>query len=67
MDQQWLATNRTPLFTRDKYAYWSVRMKCHLMSLGCKFWRSLEIEYEVPKYIPIDEGKLSQYESMKKI
>ena len=63
MDQQGLATNRHPLFTGDNYAYQSVRMKCHLMSLGYKVWRSVEIEYEVPKYIPIDEGELIQYEA----
>ena len=32
-----LDTNKPPLFTGEKYAYWSVRMKCHMMSLGWKF------------------------------
>ena len=63
MDQQGLATNIPPLFTEDNYAYWSVRMKCHLMSLGYEVWRSVEIEYEVPKYVPIDEGEQIQYEA----
>ena len=27
MDQEVLATNKTPLFTGDNYAYWSVRIK----------------------------------------
>ena len=62
MDQQGLATNKPALFTRDNYAYWSVRMKCHLMHLGYKFWRHVEIEQEVPKDVPIDE-ELSQYEA----
>ena len=38
-------------------------MKCHIMALGYKVWRSVEIEYEVPKDVPIDEGELSQYEA----
>ena len=64
MDQQeGLATNRPPLFTGDNYAYWSVRMKFHLMSLGYKFWRSVENVYAVSNEIPIDKGELSQYEA----
>ena len=63
MDQQGLATNKPPLFTRDNYAYLSLRMKCHLMSIGYKVWRSFEKEYEVPDDVPIDEGELSQYEA----
>ena len=59
MDQQGLATNIPPLFT----AYWSVRMNFHLMSLGYKVWRYVEIEYEVSKDVPIDEGELSQHEA----
>ena len=66
MDQQGLATNIPPLFIEDNYAYSSVRMKCHLMSLGYEVWRSVEIEYEVPKYVPIDEGELIQYEANSK-
>ena len=38
-------------------------MKFHLMSLGYRVWRSVEIEYEVPNDIPIDERELSQYEA----
>ena len=43
MDKQGLATNIPPLFTRDNYAYWSVRMKFHIMALGYKVWRTVEI------------------------
>ena len=64
MDQQeGLATKTPPLFIGDNYAYWSVRMKCHLMSLGYKFWRSVEREYKVPDDVPIDKGELSLYEA----
>ena len=66
MDQQGLASNIPCLFTEDNYAYWSVRMKCHLMALGDKVLRYVEIEYKVPFDVPIDEGELSQYEVNKK-
>ena len=55
MDQQEeLATNKTPLFTGDNYAHWSVRMKCHLMYLGYIVWRSVEIEFKLLANIPTD-------------
>ena len=65
MDQQeGLATNRPPLFTRENYAYWSVRMKCHLMSLGWKVWAATEREYKIrDDGIPTDGTELGQYES----
>ena len=64
MDQQeGLATNKPPLFTGDNYAYSSVRMKFHLMSLGYKFWRYIEKEYKIPDDLPIDRDELDQYEA----
>ena len=63
MDKEGLATNRPPLFTRDNYAYWSVRMKCNLRTLGYKIWRTVETENKVPDDVPIDEGELSLYEA----
>jgi len=63
MDKQGLATNRPPLFTGDNYAYWSVRMKCHLMDLGYKVWSTVETEYKVPDDVPINEGELELYEA----
>ena len=38
-------------------------MKCHLMALGYKVWRTVEIEYKVPDDVPIEEGELIQYEA----
>ena len=38
-------------------------MKCHLVSLRYKVWRSIEKEYAVPDHVPIDEGELRQYEA----
>ena len=41
-------------------------MKFHLMTLGYKVWRIVEIEYKVPDDVPIDEGELSQHEAIAK-
>ena len=67
MDQQeGLATNRPPLFTGENYAYWSVRMKCDLMSLGWKVWVATEKEYKIGDQVPIDLEKQGQYEGNSK-
>ena len=63
MDQQeGLATNKPPLFIGEKYAYWSVRMKCHMMSLAWKVWATTEKEYKIEDQAPIDSVELDQYE-----
>ena len=63
MDQQeGLATNRPPLFIGENYAYWSVRMKCHLMSLGWKAWATTEKEYKIEDQAPTDLVELGQHE-----
>ena len=56
MDKKGLATHKPPFFTGDNYAYWSIRMKCHLMGLGYKVWRTVETKYKLPNGVPIDEG-----------
>ena len=67
MDQQEvLATNKPPLFTRDNYAYWSVRMKFHLMSLGYRVSKSVEIEFKLPSNIPTSRDELDRYEANEK-
>ena len=67
MDQhKGLATNRPPLFTGENYAYWSVRMKCHLMSLGWKVWAATEKEYKINDKPPTDLEELDQYEGNSK-
>ena len=59
MDQQeGLATNRPPLFTRENYAYWSVRMRCHLMSLGLTVWAAIEKEVPVGNDYPTNRVEL---------
>ena len=64
MDQkEGLATNKTPLFTGESYALCSVRMRCYLISLGCKVWSSIEKDYKIPSKLPIDRDEQDKYES----
>ena len=63
MDQQeGMATNKPPLFTGEDYAYWSVRMRCHLMSLGWKVWAATEKEVHVGNQYPTETVELGEYE-----
>ena len=63
MDQQeGLVTNITPLFIGENYAYWSVRMRCHLMSLGWKVWVATENEHNIGNQYPTDTVELGEYE-----
>ena len=67
MDQQeGLATNKPPLFTGENYAYWRVRMKQHLMSLGWKVWEATEKEYKIEDQAPTYPVELGQYEGNSK-
>ena len=68
MDQQEvLATNKPPLFTGEKYAYWSVRMKFHMMSLGWKVWDATVKKDKIDDQKPIDSMELGQYEGNAKV
>ena len=63
MDQQeGMATNKPPLFTGEDYAYWSVRMRFHLMSLGWKVWDASEKEVPVGNQYPTNTIELGEYE-----
>ena len=63
MDQQeGMATNKPPLFTGEDYAYWSVKMRCHLMSLGWKVSVATKKEVLVGNQYPTDTVELGQYE-----
>ena len=67
MDQQeGLATNKPPLFIGEIYAYWSVRMRWHLMSLGWKFCDATVKEYKIDDQAPTENIELGQYEGNSK-
>ena len=60
--QEGLAANKPPLFTRNNYAFWRVRMRCHRMSLGCKIWSFVEKGYKIPDDLPTDRDELETNE-----
>ena len=63
MDQQeGLSNNIPPLFIEENYAYWSVRMKCHLMSFGWKVWAATKKEYKIDDQAPTNSMDLGKYE-----
>ena len=68
MDQQeGLDTNIPPLFTEENYAYLSMRMKCHLMSLGWKVLAATKREYKnIDDNLPTNSVELCQYEGNEK-
>ena len=55
MDQQeGMYSNIAPMFKGDDYAFWSVRMKIYLMSMGCDIWQSVEDGYTAPPTTPTE-------------
>ena len=61
--QEGLAANGTPLFTGNNYAFWSVRMRCHPMYLGCKIWSYVEKGYKILGNLSTHRDELDEYES----
>ena len=61
MDQHIRVSSKIPMFEGDDYAFWSIRMKNNLMSIGPDVWELVLQEYKVPKSI------LSEGEEKKKI
>ena len=63
MDQQeGLATNIPPLFIGENYAYWSVKMRFHVMSLQWKVWDTTEKEVTIGNQYPTNIVELGQYQ-----
>ena len=55
MDQQIRVSSKIPMFEGDDYAFWSIRMKNYLMSIGPDVWALVLQEYKVPKAIRSEE------------
>ena len=43
-----------PLFDDTNYAYWKVRMKFFLQTLGEQVWQAVEVGWIKPKEAPVD-------------
>ena len=64
--QKGMANNKPPLFTGENYAYWSVRMKAHLMSFGWRTWEATQEVYNIGDQAPTDPKELSEYDGNSK-
>ena len=60
--QEGMETNIPPLFTGEYYAYWSVKMIFHLVSLWWKVLDATEKEVPVGNQYPTDTVELGEYE-----
>ena len=57
MDQQeWMSSNKVPLFNGGGYDLWKIRMKNFLLALGFDIWWSVVDSYIAPSTPPIDSG-----------
>ena len=39
------STNKAPFFTGENYAFWKIRMRTYIMSLGIEVWAAVELGY----------------------
>ena len=47
-------SSKITLFGGEYYAFWSIRMKSYLMSIGLEVWTIVEKGYDVPKVTPTE-------------
>ena len=60
------STNKAPLFTGTNYAFWKVRMRTYLMSLGVGVWVDVEEKY-APKDTYMEEEAKQNFIANKKV
>ena len=52
------STNKAPLFDGTNFAFWKVRMRTYLMSLGADVWEVVEMGYTKPIVLANKDDKL---------
>ena len=67
MDQQGKVSSKVPLFNGEDYAFWRIRMRIHLMSIGLDVWLSVEKGYKYPKSPPTDPEEIKQFGNKQKL
>ena len=50
MDQQIQTSSKVPIFNGEYYAFWSIRMRSHILAIELDVWMSIETWYIYPKY-----------------
>ena len=61
MDQQMKISIRVPIFDGEYFAFWKIRMKIYLMSIGLELWELVEEGYDVPKNNPTEAKDENKY------
>ena len=61
MDQNMKGSSKVPMFEGNDYAFWSIRMKNYLMSLGPDVWTFFLEGYKVPDNIPTDDEGMKKF------
>ena len=49
--QEGIPANRVPVLNKEEYAYWSIRMRVYLQSLGYGVWNAVIFDYIPPKRV----------------
>jgi hypothetical protein len=52
------STNKAPIFNGTNFAFWKVRMRTYLMSLGADVWEVVETGYTKPNVFLSKDEKL---------
>ena len=52
------STNKAPIFYGTNFAFWKVRMRTYLMSLGADVWEVVETGYAKPILLVSKDDKL---------
>jgi hypothetical protein len=50
-----------PFFNGTNFAFWKIRMKTYLMSLGMEVWQIVIDGYKTPTTLPTDEDGKKKY------
>ena len=61
MDQQVKISSKVPIFNGEAYAFWSIRMRSYIMSIGLDIWMSIQKGYIYPKYPLADIEGMKQF------
>ena len=67
MDQQVKTSSKVPIFNGEDYAFWSIRMKSYIMSIGLDVWLSVQTGYIHPKYPPTNLEGIKQFGNNAKV
>ena len=61
MDQQVKRSSKVPIFNGEDYAFWSIRVRSYIMSIGLDVWMSIETGYIYLKSPPTDLEGIKQF------